>query len=229
MVITLSLAACNLDEPTKAEVLKDGDFITQTLILPFHDHATEVTYQVVDGLAIFEGDIVLGKAAQLNEGIESQGVARGGSRYRWPGGVIPYIISGSWGDHDIAMRSKINYAIEEWNSKTNVRLIQRTSISQTDYVNFVSGTGCSSPVGRQGGAQAITLEADCSSGTIIHEIGHAVGLYHEQSRKDRDTYVTVNTQNIVVGKGYNFQTVGLLQWPLRLRFDYALSQRCFCH
>ena len=31
-----------------------------------------------------------------------------------------------------------------------------------------------------------------SVGNLLHETGHATGLYHEQSRTDRNTYVTVD-------------------------------------
>jgi len=43
------------------------------------------------------------------------------------------------------------------------------------------------------------------NGTIAHEIGHAVGFWHEQSRPDRDVYVVVHPGNVSTGKLYNFQ------------------------
>ena len=52
-------------------------------------------------------------------------------------------------------------------------------------------------MGRQGGAQNITLGSGCSRlGTILHEMMHCLGIIHEQSRPDRDNHVIVVTENV---------------------------------
>src|SRR5882724_7851115 len=114
------------------------------------------------------------------------------SRYRWPGGVIPYVI-----DSNIPRPDRINSAILQWTDLTPIRLVPRTN--ESNYVRFVRENNdglCFSSIGMIGGEQRIRTDDRCGMGTLTHEIGHAVGLWHEQSRRDRDRFVKVLYQNI---------------------------------
>jgi len=56
-------------------------------------------------------------------------------------------------------------------------------------------------------AQPMSGSTDCTIGTILHEMGHVIGLWHEQSRSDRNTYITVNYSNVIKSAWSNFQIV----------------------
>ena len=65
-------------------------------------------------------------------------------------------------------------------------------------------SSCYSNIGRTGGEQDISLMGAClKTGTAVHEMMHALGFWHEQSRPDRDTWVHVIQSNIQEGKGHN--------------------------
>ena len=51
-----------------------------------------------------------------------------------------------------------------------------------------------------GGRQAVNIGRGCEyKGIVQHEILHALGRAHEQSRPDRNRYVIINTNNIRQG------------------------------
>ncbi len=164
----------------------------------------QIVYEIQEGRAIFEGDIDLGPAVAIAAteaelaGGENHGVIIDGSSRRWPGGVVPYVI-----DSSLPSQSRVTSAISHIEANTSgVDFVPRTN--QTAYVVIRPGSGCSSSVGRTGSVQYVNLASGCSTGNTIHELLHALGMFHEHTRCDRDTFVTINTQNIQAGYEHNF-------------------------
>ena len=59
--------------------------------------------------------------------------------------------------------------------------------------SFILHTRCSSTLGYTGRLQHINLGKNCyAHRTLLHEIGHTLGLIHEHQHPLRDTYVTVS-------------------------------------
>ncbi len=186
-----------------------------------------VTYLLKNGKAIFQGDIVLEKVEPIDPQSPPSGISGSFSiayaQYLWPKvGTqyqIPYVITSGTGD-----LSNLNAAIMQFNSTfSNIQFVAYTT--QTDYVNFYfdpnnfSGE-CEATVGRAGGEQQVGGSGSCALPTILHELGHVVGLWHEQSRPDRDTYVSVNYDNLIKGSISNFNQIYDNAQETTL-FDYA--------
>ncbi|MET0402391.1 MAG: M12 family metallopeptidase [Cystobacter sp.] len=106
---------------------------------------------------------------------------------KWPGGVIPYVIDGAASE---ATRTAFEGAKADYHAKTSIRFVARTN--QADYVRIITADGCWSYVGKIGGRQDLSIGNGCGVNPARHELGHAVGLAHEQVRQDRDNWVTVN-------------------------------------
>lgn len=103
----------------------------------------------------------------------------------------------------------IEYAITGYHANTCIRFQRVTSKPKGPHIYFTDGHGCSSSVGKRSKCNTIHLARGCwHKGTIQHEIGHTLGFHHEQSRPDRDKYVTILWQNIKKGHEHNFIKYG---------------------
>jgi len=117
---------------------------------------------------------------------------------QWYGATIPYVI-----DNEVTRPERVKNAIQHWNDVTVARFVERGN--QDDYIQFVqtNENSSSSMVGKQGGKQEINLGVNFQERTVIHEIGHAIGLKHEHQRPDRDNFITVHRDRVIDGKWDN--------------------------
>ena len=141
-------------------------------------------------------------------------------RYRWPGGVIPYLV-----DSDVPRPERIYSAMQLWTDATPIRFVRRSN--ETNYVRFVrenNGGLCFSAIGRVGDEQKIRTDDKCETGTLAHELGHTIGLWHEQSRRDRDRFVRVLYRNISESKVPDFDR-HINDEPDFSYYDYASIMR----
>eukprot|EP00057_Strongylocentrotus_purpuratus_P003843 XP_003727490.1 PREDICTED: blastula protease 10 [Strongylocentrotus purpuratus] len=110
-------------------------------------------------------------------------------------------------------------AMDHWSTKTCVKFETYSSdrsstLGHNQRLRFHKADGCWSYVGRQPTnrmqPQPISIGTGCLElGTIAHEIGHAMGFQHEQSRPDRDDHVEVFWTNIETDQQNNFEKESL--------------------
>lgn len=123
-------------------------------------------------------------------------------------------------------RQRISEGIAHWEANTNVRFYNATGQPIYDnqwgfyypYIEFFHGTSSDPRAwnrsgnwsyvgrwdiiknlnqhGRTDAGQWLSLNQGPGLGTVIHEIGHAIGLYHEHARPDRDNFINLNWNNI---------------------------------
>jgi hypothetical protein len=189
---------------------------------------TPVTYVAKNGRAIFQGDIILEQVQPIDPQLRPPSYGIDYSQYLWPkvGNQyqIPYAIASGSGN-----LTNLNAALSQFNSTfSNIQFVPYTS--QTDYVDFNfnpddNSGECEATVGRAGGEQMVGGSGGsnnpCSLATVLHEMGHVVGLWHEQSRPDRNTYISVNYDNLIKGSISNFNQIYDNAQTFGTLFDYA--------
>jgi hypothetical protein len=215
LFVLATLAACSSNQPTTFTG-EQPRFGTTKLRLPGYEEAVKVSYEIIDGQAVYQGDIGLGEVDEegnlINRQTEGEltsqgaGTIAGNGHFdvRWPNGVVPYVIEG-------INSTPVLQAMAHWEAKTDIRFVPRTT--ESDYVAFVRANGnicISHGLGRWGGRQTVassSLYGACSANDYIHEIGHVMGLFHEHVRFDRDKYVTIRWDKGAANY-YNFCKIG---------------------
>lgn len=125
----------------------------------------------------------------------------------WPNGEVVYTYHESINQAEMNV---IEAAMNHWRQHTCITFRPRQA---NDYlfVRFRSDTqGCWSLVGRQadriGQGQDVSIGTGCANlNVVVHEIGHVIGFYHEQSRSDRDQYIDIVWSNVLPGYALQFR------------------------
>lgn len=188
----------------EADVLAGLSGVGRGLVRRSRSAPARVQFSIVGSRAVLEGDIDLGTAAEFSPppvgDDEQAGVVVVDSSRRWPRGRVPYVAP----PPSSPISTAVDEAVAEYARRTPVDWVPREP-HDTDYVVFEVNAYCSSRVGRRGGRQTINLSPSASTGNALHEMCHAVGLWHEQSREDRDQHMAVVWDNVLEGYEHNFR------------------------
>ena len=153
------------------------------------------------GWMIIEGDILVPEDFYGN-------IAAAYTTILWGDGIVPYEFDSDGEDSvNTTQRQVMLDAMARWENAANLRfrlhetfdtgwLRIRDSSNDDDPSN-------SSPVGAGLGERTVNI-TDWDVWTCVHELGHSLGFWHEQSRPNRDDFVQINWDRIPTNKAHNF-------------------------
>ncbi|HWH68251.1 MAG TPA: M12 family metallopeptidase, partial [Candidatus Sulfotelmatobacter sp.] len=141
----------------------------------------------------------------------------------WPGGVIPYDIS----KLTSAQQTNALKAMQRWmDTGANIRFIPRTG--EVEYINFTGRTNAGNNTSCVGFKQGVRTDINITAfwwrqqeWMPAHELGHALGFFHEHQRWDRDQFVAIHYEHIKPGRAGDYDWIAKTNWIVTsLPYDF---------
>ncbi len=141
----------------------------------------------------------------------------------WPKGIIPYDVSKLTDDQAKTAKA----AMQLWmDTGANIQFIPRTT--ENAYIYFTGKTDAGNNTTLNGYRKGTRLDVNITAfwwrqgpWMPAHELGHALGFFHEHQRWDRDRYVTIHYENVKPGRELDYDWVPKKNWIVHTaNYDY---------
>ena len=150
---------------------------------------------------------------------------------KWTDGIVYYRFDASFPENGKTM---MQWAMNKYESISSLQFIEIKNTKRIKYFvtikeggkdNYCTGVGMHKKM-------TLNLMNYIDNSTILHELGHLIGLHHEHQREDRDTYIKINWENILDSYVYNFVIVKHDLIPEnKFKYDYDsimhYKNKCF--
>jgi len=144
---------------------------------------------IPDGWKLIEGDILV-PTSMLQAVFPDEGAF--GETIFWPDGIVPYEFDDNVSEVD---KERMIEAMAVWEDAANINFVPRTE-EDPSYIHIKDSNMNASAVGMFLGEQVVQIYNWDKKFIMAHELGHALGFWHEHSRYDRDGHIMINRDNV---------------------------------